>query len=156
MRSGTGRSAPGESPEGRGGSGRATRGGFTLVEVLVSMVIVAVGLLGLQALGVVAARGLAVAEWRGAHATLAGDSLASALHQLRRGSMPSQFCTEGPRQGERFARTVDLSDAHLARVAVRIEPDPAAPGQSVETFTVRSSIFLPESWSGDSPEAACG
>lgn len=125
------------------------------MEVLVSMVIVAVGLFGLQALGIVAARGLAIADSRSRYATLASDSLASALHQLRRGVVPSQFCSDGPREGERFGRTVDVSESRLAHITVTIEPATESFGSSA-AFTIGSSVFMPANAMGNPPGGGCG
>ena len=62
---------------------RSGEEGFTLIEVLVAMVILAVGLLGLEALGIGAARAVAMADRQSCYATLASDSLEAALHQIR-------------------------------------------------------------------------
>ncbi len=142
----------GVEPE-RGRSG--SNGGFTLVEVLVAMVILAIGLMGLQALGIGAARALALADRRSGYATLASDSLASALLQLRRGEVPSQFCVSGPRDGERVGRTVDFSDASLASVSVTVEADSDS-ASGAESFTIRSSLFLPSGLSGITQGGGCG
>lgn len=153
---------PGNGPRGslggsvpRAGSRARSSGGFTLVEVLVAMVIVAIGVMSLQALGIGAARALALADRRSGYATLASDSLASAIHQLRRGKVPSQFCASGPRVGERLARTIDLSEANLASVSVSIVPGPESADGS-ESFTIQSSLFLPYGLSGAVPGGGCG
>ena len=45
--------------------------GFTLIEVVVAMVILALGLLGLEALGIGAARSIATADRQSGYATIA-------------------------------------------------------------------------------------
>ena len=74
------------------------QGGFTLIEVVVAMVVLAVGLLGLEALGIRAAQSLALADRQSGYAVIASDSLESGLHQLRNGAIPPQFCQEDPAQ----------------------------------------------------------
>lgn len=128
--------------------------GFTMIEVLVAMVILALGLLGLEALGIGAARSIALADRQSGYATIASDSLESALHQLRRGEIPSQFCDSGLRFGDRMSREVDLSDPQLARVAIRIIPAEDAP-HTAEPYDLESSVYLPAALVGSAPGAAC-
>lgn len=115
--------------------------GFTLIEVLVAMVILAVGLLSLEALGIGAARSIAVADRQSGYVTLASDSLESALHQLRSGSVPEQFCRTDLRFGDRLSRRVDTSNPLLARVEVRVIPNPESPN-APDPFQVGSAVYL--------------
>ncbi|HEY0150632.1 MAG TPA: prepilin-type N-terminal cleavage/methylation domain-containing protein [Longimicrobium sp.] len=64
---------------------RAPRGneGFTLIEVMIAMVILAVGLLSLEALGIGAARVVTLSEKQGRYATLAASSMESLRHEIR-------------------------------------------------------------------------
>jgi prepilin-type N-terminal cleavage/methylation domain-containing protein len=64
---------------------RAPRGneGFTLIEVMIAMVILAVGLLSLEALGIGAARVVTLSEKQGRYATLAASSMESLRNQIR-------------------------------------------------------------------------
>jgi type IV pilus modification protein PilV len=57
--------------------------GFTLIEVMIAMVILAVGLLGLEALGVGAARMVNRAERENAMAAIAADTLERTLGRVR-------------------------------------------------------------------------
>ena len=61
------------------------RAGFTLIEVLIAMVILAVGLLALESLGVGAARMVARAERRSTYVAMATDTLERTLSRLREG-----------------------------------------------------------------------
>jgi prepilin-type N-terminal cleavage/methylation domain-containing protein len=119
------------------------RAGFTLVEVLVAMVILAVGLLGLEALGIGVARSLSLAQRQSLYATLASDSLESALHQLRRGTLPEAFCIDGLPRGDRMSRTVAQPQANLVEVTIRVIPNAAAPNPTRSPFEVGSSLYLP-------------
>lgn len=64
---------------------RATRGnqGFTLIEVMIAMVILAVGLLSLEALGIGAARMVTLSEKQGRYATLAASTMESLRNEIR-------------------------------------------------------------------------
>jgi prepilin-type N-terminal cleavage/methylation domain-containing protein len=57
--------------------------GFTLIEVLIAMVILSVGLLGLEALGVGASRMVNRAERQGALVAIASDTLERTLSRFR-------------------------------------------------------------------------
>ncbi len=118
-----------------------SKGGFTLIEVVVAMVILALGLLGLEALGIGAAKSIARADRQSGYATLATDSLESALHQLRRDQVPVQFCQTDLRFGDRMSREVDLSEAQLAKVTIRVIPNPDSPN-APNVFELASSLYL--------------
>jgi prepilin-type N-terminal cleavage/methylation domain-containing protein len=64
---------------------RAPRGnqGFTLIEVMIAMVILAVGLLSLEALGIGAARMVTLSEKQGRYATLAASTMESLRNEIR-------------------------------------------------------------------------
>jgi prepilin-type N-terminal cleavage/methylation domain-containing protein len=61
------------------------REGFTLVEVLVAMVILAVGLLALEALGIGAARAVARADLQSEYTSLATARMEETLLRIRQG-----------------------------------------------------------------------
>ena len=63
----------------------AGREGFTLVEVLVAMVILAVGLLALEALGIGAARAVARADVQSEYTALATQRMEESLMRVRQG-----------------------------------------------------------------------
>lgn len=64
------------------------RDGFTLVEVLVAMVVLAIGLLALEALAIGAAQRVAVANRTTEYTLVATHQLETALEQLRQGQVP--------------------------------------------------------------------
>ncbi|HLL46894.1 MAG TPA: prepilin-type N-terminal cleavage/methylation domain-containing protein [Longimicrobiaceae bacterium] len=64
-------------------------GGFTLIEVMIAMVILAVGLLGLEALGVGASRMVSRAERQGALVAVASDTLERTLSRIRTAASPA-------------------------------------------------------------------
>lgn len=67
----------------------AGEGGFTLIEVLIAMVILAVGLMGLEALGVGASRMVNRAERQGALVAVASDTLERTLSRFRTAASPA-------------------------------------------------------------------
>ncbi|HEX8273837.1 MAG TPA: prepilin-type N-terminal cleavage/methylation domain-containing protein [Longimicrobiaceae bacterium] len=68
---------------------RAGEDGFTLIEVLIAMVILSVGLLGLEALGVGASRMVNRAERQGALVAVASDTLERTLSRIRTAANPA-------------------------------------------------------------------
>jgi type IV pilus modification protein PilV len=116
--------------------------GFTLIEVLIAMVILSIGLLGLEALGIGAARANAVAERQSEHAVIAADSLESALDQLRQQLLPSQFCQTNLQYGDRLSRQVDVSNPQLVVVTVRVLSNQDSPNPPPEDFVASSSLYL--------------
>ncbi len=64
---------------------RSGREGFTLVEVLVAMVILAIGLLALEALGIGAARAVARADVQSEYTALATARVEETLVRIRQG-----------------------------------------------------------------------
>jgi prepilin-type N-terminal cleavage/methylation domain-containing protein len=67
---------------------RRPRGGFTLIEVLIAIVILAVGLLALEAMGIGAARAVARAGESSEYTALATDKLERALNLARQRQTP--------------------------------------------------------------------
>lgn len=130
--------------------------GFTLIEVMVAMVILSIGLLGLEALGIGAARANAVAARQSRGAVMAADSLESALHQLRLRRLPVQFCQEDLEFGDRLSRQIDASDPHHVVVTVTVLSNLDSPNPPPENFIVSSSLYLPVEVGGASSGAPCG
>ena len=64
------------------GSPCSDKQGFTLIEVLIAMVILAVGLLGLEALGIRAVRTVATAKKQSEYAVLASSRIERARYQI--------------------------------------------------------------------------
>lgn len=134
---------------------RAAEGGFTLVEVLVAMLLLAVGLLGLEALGIQAARSIALAERQSAFAVVASDSLESAMHQLRQQAVPSQFCRSDLRFGDRLSRTVDLSNPQMPVVTVRVLSGSSTLTAPTDDFEISSTVYLPVAVAGSAAGEPC-
>lgn len=103
------------------------RNGFTLIEVLIAMVILAVGLLGLEALGVSAVRSLGLAQRNSEASAAASHYLEEAIGQLTQyqeagtAALPEQFCLTTP-FGKASQRIVLSSGGQVVRVTVTITP----------------------------------
>ena len=63
--------------------------GFTLIEVLFAMLILAVGLLGLEALGIGASQAVTRAQKQSRFAVVASDTLERTLSRIRRDESPA-------------------------------------------------------------------
>ncbi len=114
--------------------------GFTLIEVLVAMVILAVGLLGLEALGIGASRAVNRAERTSAFAFVASDTLERTLGRIRRGDPVSDGTTTTvirPGDSQRLIEdtlritiaTTQVSTSparNLRTVSVTVVPDPSS------------------------------
>lgn len=128
---------------------RLARGeeGFTLVEVLAAMVILAVGLLGLEALGIGAAKSIASAELQSRYASTAVRRMEQKQAEIRRAptavSTGSQCATDSPSgyyvcTNVQTASTLGSLPAHEAKVTVQVARRSGDPA-----FTVTSYVFHP-------------
>jgi prepilin-type N-terminal cleavage/methylation domain-containing protein len=128
----------------------ASRDGFTLIEVLVAMVILAVGLLGLEALGIGAARSVALAERNSRAAEVAQRYLEDAIVQLRAGDVPGECDNVLLANGMRVAREVVPGE----RSSVTVTILPRSGGVAAQPYTITSYVFrqaVPSSTGRDCP-----
>lgn len=102
------------------------REGFTLVEVLVAMVILAIGLLALEALAVGSARMVARADRESQYSALATERLESVLQRIRQNQNPPSSATnEG--DGAAVATVVRrdvVGTSNIFTVTVTVTPPP--------------------------------
>jgi type IV pilus modification protein PilV len=110
-------------------SGASGRQGFTLIEVLVSMVILAIGLLALEALAVGAARMTVRADRESQYATVATDQMESLLETIDRGQNPGAG-----------GRTTRPDGAVIETVVTR-----AVVGDGQAVYTVQVTVTPPAS-----------
>ncbi len=115
------------------------RDGFTMIEVMIAMVILAVGLLGLEALGIRAARSVAMANQNSRAAETATQYLESAMDSLSRGLIPAELSCQTA-AGEQVVRSVNLANSRLPQVAVTVTP-PAAGTATAAPITVNSYVY---------------
>ncbi len=113
---------------------RAPRGneGFTLIEVMIAMVILAVGLLSLEALGIGAARVVTLSEKQGRYATLAASTMESMRNEIRNApaALPIDRTTKVLLVGGDTAvvkREASRQAVRQARLVVTVSPSGTGP-----------------------------
>lgn len=127
----------------------ASREGFTLIEVLVAMVILSVGLLGLEALGIGAARSLASAETKNELVAAATTAMEETQKEIRDATaaapvVAGQTCETPTGSRLYICTTIQTSatagvPARTARVTVAASKN----GTSGNPFTVTSYVYDP-------------
>lgn len=107
---------------------RTDEQGFTLIEVLFAMLILAVGLLGLEALGIGATRAVNVAGRQSTFSAMASDTLERTLGRIRRGEAvadgTTRYVAGSTQDSVRVA--VGGSGTRLRDVTVTVVPNPSA------------------------------
>ena len=127
--------------------------GFSLIEVLFAMVLIAVGFLGLQALSIGAARMAARAEVRSDAARLASRDLELALQEARTGATPQSRCEV--LEGGRFSlsREVGGLGTRNPEITVTVTPDTSI--RSAPAYTLRGSTYAPSTLTGSDQGQPC-
>lgn len=118
------------------------REGFTLVEVLVAMVILAIGLLALEALAVGSARMMARADRESQYSALATERLESVLQRIDQGQNPGGDETD-EEDGAVVATVVDqavVGARNVFTVSVTVTP-PEGQSWSLRPVTVVGRAF---------------
>ena len=113
--------------------------GFTLVEVLIAMVILAVGLLALEALGIGAAKMVGRAERQGDYITAATSRLEATMAQLRQTAGPTPPAERTEEIPGASLRTQATSAGRLWTVTVTVTP--SQPRQANETYVLTGNVF---------------
>lgn len=122
--------------------------GFTLIEVLIALVILAVGLLALEAMGIGAARMVARAQNQSEYAAAASDTLEKTLNRIRAfngAAGPTSYTlADGATVALNVART-DLDDASTAldlwSVTVTVTPPSGGVLRASDGVTLRSTLL---------------
>ena len=117
--------------------------GFTLVEVLIALVILAVGLLALEGLGVYAVRAVAQADRNSRAATVATLYLEDALQQIRTDRRPPSCPSTVLPNGDRVDRTVFPSTSFPVPWRVTVTVTPASRGRVEQPYTVTGYAYVP-------------
>lgn len=124
----------------------AAEGGFTLIEVLIAMLILAIGLLGLEALGIGAARSIARADNQSEMTLLAGRVMEDRILEIRRAPgvvNTSRVCAEEAETGLHVCSQVSTQatlpsvPANSARIDVTVQDAPDGPVR----FNLASHVF---------------
>lgn len=111
--------------------------GFTMVEVLFAMILLAVGFLGLQALAVGSIRMIARADRQAELSMAASQEMEVAFQQIRAGQTPQSRCTATAEF--RVSRLVEQLDTRTPRVTVTA----TAPGAPVlvQPVVLQASLY---------------
>jgi prepilin-type N-terminal cleavage/methylation domain-containing protein len=142
------------TPRGAAAPVRMAVAGFTLPEVMIAAVVLAVGLLALQALGVAAARATAGAARGTAELAGAITVMEEARGELARGRLaPALDCTLA--SGSRVVRSVSVEDGGtLARVEVHVVA--ARPGTTADTtYALSTHVLHPGGFRASHAAYAC-
>lgn len=129
----------------RPGNRRAALGrqGFTLVEVLAAMVILAIGLLALEALGIGAARSVNTANRQSELAVVATGALEETIRQVKSDPAAAgntgEVCGVDADSGYFVCTEIALVAADMARVVARAQK---AEGDDLP-FQISSYVFDP-------------
>lgn len=118
------------------------RGGFSLIEVLVAMIILAVGLLALEGLAIGAARHVAVANQTTQYTNIAGERLEAALDLARSDGAPApddEVLPNGTRVQTVVASNAVGNDV-LYDITVVVTP-PATNNLNLQPVTLRGSYL---------------
>jgi prepilin-type N-terminal cleavage/methylation domain-containing protein len=125
------------------GRAKQLESGFTLIEVMIALLLLSVGLLGLEALGVVAVRSVALADRNSRSAVVASLYLEDAIQQIRRNRVPGPCINQLLENGDRVTRLVQMGGSLNvpSRVTVTVTPEPR--GSTPRPYTVSSLVFSP-------------
>lgn len=127
---------------------RRSDSGFTLIEILVALLILSIGLLGLEALGIGAARALAMSEKQSEFTTLAATSMeelrASVINAPAALTAGDSTTTVVATQGDTavVTRVLALQGNRHARLTVRVRPRTARTGKFVQARAVQLDSYL--------------
>jgi prepilin-type N-terminal cleavage/methylation domain-containing protein len=122
--------------------GPASRRGFTLVEVLIAFVILAVGLLALEAMGIRAARLVTRSQRLADYSTMATSKLEAAMDTIRGGTIPTT--TSGSFTGGTWARQVTttiLTSGTIRNVRISVRPTADAVLATRDSFYVSGNVL---------------
>lgn len=117
--------------------------GFTLVEVMIALVILAVGLLSLEALGIGAARMVNRAQLQSQYVTAAADTLEPVMAALRDDLIESYPTSTVPVRNGSMVVTA-ARNGTMWTVSATITPASSSLFSADETIQVTSYVFDPD------------
>lgn len=120
---------------------RGDRGGFSLVEVLIAMVVLAVGLLALESLAIGASRSIATANRMTEYTLIASQQLESVQERARTGGNPASSDVRLA-NGTRVQTVVQRNNATgtLWTISVTVTPPAAGVGNARLTPTTVTGL----------------
>lgn len=120
--------------------------GFSLIEVLIAFVILAVGLLSLEALGIGAARMVTRAERQGEFATAAADTLEGVMFRLRNDlnfTSPSTYSLQGATMTITATATPVADGNTMWNMSALVVPATSKVLTPADSFRISSHVFDP-------------
>ena len=123
---------------------RPDRGGFTLIEVLVAMVVLAVGLLALESMAIGASRSIATANRMTEYTLIASQQLETTQQRVRSGLNPQsgdQVLANGTLVATTVAQNVQ-GTSRLWTITVTVTPPAGGVGIASLTPTTVTGIVL--------------
>lgn len=126
---------------------RRAAAGFTLIEVLVAMVVLGIGLLSVQALGVSAARSVMLAEKNSEFATVASTRLEAVLDTLGRDPVATLVgCAvtdaEAPIPAASVTRRVYYQNSRAISVEITVSSTATSAAARPADYVLRQDVFL--------------
>ncbi|WP_420126920.1 type IV pilus modification PilV family protein [Longimicrobium sp.] len=120
---------------------RADRGGFSLIEVLIAMVVLAVGLLALESLAIGASRSIATANRMTEYTLIASQQLESVQERVRTGGNPGSTDVRLA-NGTRVQTVVQRNNATgtLWTISVTVTPPAGGVGNAALTPTTVTGL----------------
>jgi prepilin-type N-terminal cleavage/methylation domain-containing protein len=129
---------------GAGAARRDGREGFTLVEVLAAMIILAIGLMGLQSLGIYAARSVTLAQRQSEYALVATRHLEAAVDSIDRSVISGCGVREWPAGiNTDVVRRVVAGGAGQRVVTVAVVPDAESAAVRPQLYQLETYVFVP-------------
>lgn len=123
------------------GTARTDRGGFTLIEVLIAMVVLAVGLLALESLAIGASRSIATANRMTEYTLIASQRLETMQERVRSG-LPTVSGVEELDNGTTVQTQVaqDIQTGTLWTITVTVTPPAVGVGDATLTPTTVTGL----------------
>jgi prepilin-type N-terminal cleavage/methylation domain-containing protein len=123
--------------------GRLNRQGFTLSEVMISMVILMVGMLSIQAVGISASRTMSRARMQGEYAQSATRHIESVADSVKRSLIACGTRTNPNGTTGDTVRLVIAGAANRRTVSVTILPAPTPKLVRPDTFLIARDLYVP-------------
>lgn len=122
---------------------RPSNAGFTLVEVLIAFVILAIGLLAVEALGIGASRLVTRAQRMADYSTWATSKLEASMDSVRQGFVVAS--TTGTFTGGTWARTVTsaapATGVVLQTIRISVRPTASSVLAASDSLSVTGNVF---------------